>query len=208
MNATPFADPASFSTATPVHALIGIPSVDGMPAPASSAIGPSDALPVSWQDLAGHRACLLAFARRRLHDASLAEDAVHDVFEAVLSGRAAFSGRSSLRSWLTAILKHKVVDVIRQQAGWDSLDAAEDDDEGGRSDAFACPGAGPHEVAEHRQRLAAVLARIDVLPANLREVMQRRVLLDQATDEVCDALQISEQNLFVRLHRARKLLLS
>ena len=55
-------------------------------------------------------------ASRRLHDPALAEDAVHDVFEAVLSGHAPFEGRAALRSWLTAILKNKLVDVIRQRA--------------------------------------------------------------------------------------------
>ena len=55
-------------------------------------------------------------ASRRLHAPALAEDAVHDVFEAVLSGRTTFEGRAALRSWLTAILKNNVVDVIRQRA--------------------------------------------------------------------------------------------
>ena len=41
-----------------------------------------------------HRDYLVRFARRKLHDPMLAEDVVHDVFEAVLSGRAVFEGRS------------------------------------------------------------------------------------------------------------------
>jgi RNA polymerase sigma-70 factor (ECF subfamily) len=52
------------------------------------------------------------------------------------------------------------------------------------------------------------MARIDALPAGLRDVMRLRVLQDRSTDEVCAALSISEENLFVRLHRARKHLLS
>ena len=38
--------------------------------------------------------------------------------------------------------------------------------------------------------------------------MHLRVLQDQPTGAVCEALAISEENLFVRLHRARKQLLS
>ena len=53
---------------------------------------------------------------RRLHDPALTEDAVHDMFEAVLSGHAPFEGRAALRSWVTAILKNKLVDVIHQRA--------------------------------------------------------------------------------------------
>jgi RNA polymerase sigma-70 factor (ECF subfamily) len=46
------------------------------------------------------------------------------------------------------------------------------------------------------------------LPAGLRDVMHLRVIQEQPTDAVCQALSISEDNLFVRLHRARKQLLS
>jgi RNA polymerase sigma-70 factor (ECF subfamily) len=157
------------------------------------------------RELVSHRAYLVRFAQRKLRDAGRAEDAVHDVFEAVLSGRARFAGRSALRSWLTGILKHKIVDLVRRDAGTDSLDDGFDDD--GPS-ALAATSAQPDEVAEQRQGLAQTLARIAALPAQLREVMQLRVLNDLSTAEVCGRLAISETNLFVRLHRARRLLLS
>ena len=166
---------------------------------------PALAVSVPWREMVSHRNDLVRFARRKLHDPMLAEDVVHDVFEAVLSGRAAFAGRSALRSWLTAILKHKIVDLVRQRAGTDSLDT-ESDDEGAM--AIACPAPRPDEVAEQRELLAQTLQRIDALPASLRDVMQLRVLQDQSTEAVCEKLAISEENLFVRLHRARKQLLS
>jgi len=162
---------------------------------------------VSWQEMVSHRSYLVRFAQRKLHDPMLAEDVVHDVFEAVISGRASFAGRSALRSWLTAILKNKLVDLVRQRAGIDSLEA-NDDEEGDGTAAIECPHARPDELAEQRQFLARTLARIEALPAGLRDVMQLRVLQDQPTDAVCAALAISEENLFVRLHRARKQLLS
>ena len=66
---------------------------------------------------------------------------------------------------------------------------------------------GPEEVAEQREHLAQTLERIAALPAGLRDAMQLRVLLDEPTDAVCRTLAISEANLFVRLHRARRQLL-
>jgi RNA polymerase sigma-70 factor (ECF subfamily) len=161
---------------------------------------------VAWPEMVSHRGYLVRFAQRKLHDPMLAEDVVHDVFEAVISGRAAFAGRSALRSWLTAILKHKIVDLVRQRVGIDSLDA----DNGGEDGAVAleCPQPQPDELAEQRQQLASTLARIEALPAGLRDVMHLRVLQDQPTESVCETLAISEDNLFVRLHRARKQLLS
>ncbi len=163
--------------------------------------------PVSWPEMLAHRTSLVRFAQRRLHDPMLAEDVVHDVFEAVMSGRASFAGRSALRSWLTAILKHKLVDLVRQRAHYDSLDTGDEDGDHPVHE-LACPQPQPDEVAEQRQRLARTLARIEALPPGLRDVVQLRVLQDRSTGEVCTRLAITEENLFVRLHRARKQLLS
>ena len=166
-----------------------------------SGFNPATALPVPWREMVSHRSALVRFAKARLHDPMLAEDVVHDVFEAVLSGRAAFAGRAALRSWLTAILKHKIVDLVRQRAGTDSLDL---DDEDGPAMAIECPHARPDELAEQRQTLAHTLARIESLPAGLRDVVRLRVLEDESTETVCGRLAISQENLFVRLHRARQ----
>jgi RNA polymerase sigma-70 factor, ECF subfamily len=175
----------------------------------------TDITPVSWADMAPHRSYLVAFARRRLMDPALAEDLVHDVFEAVASGRAVFGGRSALRSWLVAILKHKIVDLVRQRVGHDSLDTGgghvgDDDNDFGDGVGFGltCPQPRPDEVAEQRERLAQTLQRIQALPDSLRQVVELRLLRDASSDEVCKRLCITEQNLFVRLHRARKLLAS
>ncbi|MEO6624099.1 MAG: sigma-70 family RNA polymerase sigma factor [Burkholderiaceae bacterium] len=166
---------------------------------------PAMGLPVAWNEMFSHRSALVRFAKTRLHDPMLAEDVVHDVFEAVLSGRAAFAGRSALKSWLTAILKNKIVDLVRQRARTDSL-ALDNEDEGAY--AIACPNPQPDEIAEQRQRLAQTLDRIDALPEALRDVVRLRILQDEPAEQVCRALSISEDNLFVRLHRARKQLLS
>ena len=163
---------------------------------------------VGWAEMVSHRGYLVRFARRRLRDPLLAEDAVHDVFEAVLAGRAVFAGRAALRSWLTAVLKHKIVDTVRRNAGTESLDDDGDDEGRGAALAVACPQPRPDEVAEQHQLLMRALARIEALPPGLRDVMRLRVLEEQSTEAVCRELGISEANLFVRLHRARKQLLA
>jgi DNA-directed RNA polymerase specialized sigma24 family protein len=88
----------------------------------------------------------------------------------------------------------------------DSLDLDDDDESEGIT--LTCPGPGPEEVAEHRQRLHRTLRRIGELPEGLRRVVELRVLHDHSTEEVCRALAITEDNLFVRLHRARRVLAS
>ena len=160
---------------------------------------------VCCTEMFSHREYLIRFARRKLHDPALAEDVVHDVFEAVLAGRARFEGRSQLRSWLTAILKHKIVDLIRDRARYEAMDVESDD--GAVADTL-CPHARPDEQAEVRERLALTLAKIKGLPPALRDVMHWRVLHDEPTEAVCKRLDISQDSLFVRLHRARKQLLN
>ena len=59
-------------------------------------------------------------------------------------------------------------------------------------------------MAEQCQRLAFVLHRINALPVSMRSVIELRVLQDRSTEDVCRALAISADDLFVRLHRARK----
>lgn len=183
-----------------------------MTATATVALPPHAApsLAVSWPEMVSHRAVLVRYAQRRLLDPVLAEDVVHDVFEAVLSGRAAFGGRSALRSWLTAILKHKIVDLVRQRSGTVSLDApaGDDDDDAPARAEPVCPQPRPDEVAEQRERLQRTLARIETLPVGLRDAVRLRLLQDEPTEAVCRQLAISEDNLFVRLHRARRQLLS
>ncbi|MCW5650349.1 MAG: sigma-70 family RNA polymerase sigma factor [Ramlibacter sp.] len=155
-------------------------------------------------EMYGHRDYLVRFARRKLHDPMLAEDVVHDVFEAVLSGRAVFEGRSALRSWLVAVLKHKLVDLIRERSRYAELDDGSDEND---TAGTACEAARPDELAEQRERLAQVLARLDQLPQGLRDVMHWRVLRDESTEAVCKRLAISPEAMFVRLHRARHQLL-
>lgn len=160
---------------------------------------------IAADDLISHRSYMLRFAERRVRDRALAEDAVHDVFEAVLSGRAVFGGRSALRSWLTAVLKNKIVDLVRDRAAYVEIGDEEDD---GSTPQWAAPAPGPEETTEQRQRLARTLSRIETLPDTLREAVVLRLVHDQPSEAVCERLGISESNLFVRLHRARRVLAS
>lgn len=176
---------------------------------AASYINAAARSPIAWVELTEHRAFLVNFARRRLFDATLAEDAVHDVFEAVMVGRARFGAQSALRTWLTGILKNKIVDVAREHANHYSLDTGPQSDDSAppMAEALASPQPGPDEQAEQRQRLRSTLSRIEALPDGLRKVIELRVLNDLSTEDVCRRLTISENNFFVRLHRARRQLL-
>src|SRR4051812_34025750 len=71
--------------------------------------------PPDFAQLAEHREYLLRIARLELRDHHLAEDCVSDVLTHAYEKRASFRGASSLRTWLTAILKNRVIDLLRKQ---------------------------------------------------------------------------------------------
>src|SRR6478735_9811427 len=79
-------------------------------------------------DLAQHRGYLLRFARLQLRNDAWAEDAVSETLLAALSKPEAFGNRSQLKTWLVGILKHKVIDILRQRQREVSL--AQDDGDG------------------------------------------------------------------------------
>src|ERR1041385_4602976 len=60
------------------------------------------------------RAYLLRYASLQLRERANAEDAVQETLVAALAGEKGFAGRSNLRTWLTGILKHKIIDAIRR----------------------------------------------------------------------------------------------
>lgn len=166
--------------------------------------------PPSIHDVVAHRDWLLRFARRRLRDAALAEDAVHDVFEAVLAGRARYAGRAALRAWLAAVLKNKLVDIVRASPLHASLDAGLDDDDARESPALqvASADAGPEALCEQRERLAHTLRAMEALPEHLRDALEARAIDDLDAPACCARLGITPENLFVRVHRARQRLLA
>jgi RNA polymerase sigma factor (sigma-70 family) len=61
---------------------------------------------------------LLKYARLQLRNPALAEDLVQETLLAGLEGAARFSGKSTIRTWLTGILKHKIIDQFRRNSRW------------------------------------------------------------------------------------------
>ena len=169
-----------------------------------------------FDDLSIHRDAMLRFARRKVRDVDLAEDAVQDALISALASRDSFKGDSALRTWLIGILNHKIQDSFRRESRFVRSDSQNQDSDdwidkkAGLNDQEE-PGAldmneDPCQIVA-RNRMHAQLAReIDALPATLKEVFILQAIDGIDTSEVCRKLGISEANCWVRLHRARKLL--
>lgn len=161
-------------------------------------------------ELAGHRGALLRFARRKIRDEQLAEDAVQDALVAALTSRQTFQGQSALRTWLIGILNHKIQDLFRREGRYVRPGSTEDAD-GMEEDAIdrlarlhGEPSPDPLSEVARRRMHAALVDEVEQLPATLKEVFRLQAVEGVATDEVCRQLNISEANCWVRLHRARK----
>lgn len=160
------------------------------------------------------RGYLMRVAALQLRDRDAAEDAVQETLVAALAGREGFDGRSSLRTWLTGILKHKVVDAIRRRRREpvfeSSLPVEADVDELDglfRADgAWAAPPSewGDPQAALGQRRFFEVLeACLERLPPNTARAFVMREVMELDSDEICKELAITANNLWVMLYRAR-----
>ena len=114
------------------------------------------------------------FALLKLRDDDLARDAVQDALVAALENRASFAGKSTLKTWLTAILKFKIIDLIRPEAAF-----------------------------EEKEFWRVFEGGLALMPGKTQRVFVMRDVLGHNTEEICKELKITETNCWVILHRAR-----
>src|ERR1051325_2552569 len=68
--------------------------------------------PSKWLD--SHGDYLYRYALVRVRDAGVAEDLLHETLLAAVGAHKGHAGRSSERTWLVGIMKHKVIDYFRR----------------------------------------------------------------------------------------------
>ena len=157
----------------------------------------------------GERPYLLRYASLQLRDRQGAEDAVQDTLVAALAGEAGFAGRSNLRTWLTGILKHKIVDAIRRSAREAELpqaDTAEFDalfDASGHWSALPADWGNPDATLGQKQFFAVLEECLARLPAKTADAFMLREHLGLETGEICKELGVTPTHCWVLLYRAR-----
>lgn len=164
-----------------------------------------------------HGDYLYRFALARLRDPYQAEDAVQETLLAAIRSRN-YAGQSAPRTWLTGILKHKIVDLVRKQVREQPIEgfAAELPEEAGMDDFFDETGhwvdkpqfwgdfmGGPQGVLEQKQFLAILQACLDRLPGKLASLFMLREVQEEDNEKICKELGISSTNAWVMLYRAR-----
>lgn len=169
--------------------------------------------PTMLSQLQALRPQLLRFALLQLRDSARAEDAVQEALLAVLEKPAAFAGRSSLRTYVTGILKFKIIDAIRASArepGAGAADLSLDDAlfdslflADGHTRDMPCNWGNPDQVLEQRDFFRVLETCVDKLPAQTARIFMMREWLEFDTEEICRELAVTSANVWVILFRAR-----
>lgn len=169
-----------------------------------------------------HRDYLYRFAMRRVGDPALADDLVQETFLAALQSAksrgeesadsATFGGRSTYRVWLAGILKHKLADVLRERCRYVAITAEDPEREHDEMNAAmvasgaADPNHNPQHACERSELLAQINEALVKLPSGVAEVFMAREVEGETTASIAARSGLSEANIWVRVHRARKAL--
>lgn len=166
--------------------------------------------------LTGLRQQMLRFATLQLNDSTVAEDAVQEALIGALRNVQSFGGRAAMKTWVFAILRNKIADVLRQkkrmiEASALMRDSDEDED---LSELFDRKGfwqaderpvtwRNPEESLHDAQFWRVFETCLDKLPGQQGRLFMMREFIELDTPEICEATGITVSNLNVTLHRAR-----
>lgn len=165
------------------------------------------------QQLEELRPALLRFAFLQLRQEAAAEDAVQEALLAVLEKPHSYAGQSSLRTYVTGILKFKIIDHLRASQKENRLETNEDEDDSDLIDQlFLANGhtvsppqawARPDSELEQKDFFRVLETCLEKLPEKTARVFMMREWLELDTEEICKELGLTASNLWVVLYRAR-----
>lgn len=168
--------------------------------------------PETWVDL--YADSLFRYALLRIADKTIAEELVQETFVAALSAleNSQFRGKSAGRTWLTGILKHKILDHLRKKYR-NRAQPFEVIQENEIEDAFDARGnwrvkpgrwgVDPQEHYEQQELMRILVECIAALGERQADAFRLRELDGEETEEICKVLKITATNYWVLMHRAR-----
>lgn len=170
--------------------------------------------PSKWLDC--HGDYLYRYALVRVRDAAIAEDLLQETLLAAIGSCHRHEGRSSERTWLVGIMKHKLIDQVRRITRTVQLQLTEDD---GDREFFAI--AGPKQghwrddraplgwnvdaarLLESREFWETFNQCLAQLPQQIAIAFTLREIDGLSSNEICEILNVTPNNLCVMLHRGR-----
>ncbi|CDO89063.1 RNA polymerase subunit sigma-70 [Mycobacterium triplex] len=160
---------------------------------------------------------MLNFARTMVDSATIAEEAVQEAWVQVLQSSASFEGRSSVGTWLFAIVKNTASRHRRRESrirDHEVLAAAETDPLSGRMYPAGHPDAGhwsdppsrrflPEDRTVAQELIGYLRAALDALPERQRQLVVLRDVVGTSAEEAAEILDLSAAGQRALLYRAR-----
>lgn len=172
--------------------------------------------PNKWLDC--HGDYLYRYALVRVREAVVAEDLLQETLLAAVGSYQPHAARSSERTWLVGIMKHKVIDYFRRLArnAQFQLTPEYDEDEGewfetsgpwrGHWREDRAPISWPIHALESREFWETLEHCLSQLPQQMSIAFSLREIDGLTSTEICEILNITPNNLWVLLHRGRNML--
>jgi RNA polymerase sigma-70 factor, ECF subfamily len=152
-----------------------------------------------------HNQRLYRVARAILRNDSEAEDVMQDAYVRAYEHLDQFAGRAKFSTWLTRIAVHEVLARQRRSKRYEELGPTSER-EGDPMDRFASLTPNPEQQMSNSGLRRLLEQAVEKLPDAYRAVFMLRDVEDMSTTDAAYALEITEENVKVRLHRARALL--
>lgn len=166
--------------------------------------------PEMWVDAYGDY--LYKYALLRLKDPMAAQDAVQETLLAGFKGLDRFDGRVDIKFWLRGILRNKIVDYIRKAVRERPIENIEEY-EPPDSVLYAYSGItqmrpkkwqfDPEEVFKRKEFMEIFHDCLSKLKGPMQQAFTLKELEGISTKEICEVMDITPNNLWVMLHRAR-----
>ena len=146
---------------------------------------------------------LYRVARSILRNDGEAEDVMQDAYVRAYEHLDQFAGRSRFSAWLTKIAVHESLARVQKRNRLQELEAMIPQEE---EIVLTSPTASPEQQASTAEMGHLLEEAILALPENYRTVIMMRDIEEMNTADTAAALELSEENVKIRLHRARILL--
>ena len=167
--------------------------------------------PEKWVVLYGDY--LFSYTKNRISNTQDSEELVQDTFLAAFKAKDSFQGKASEKTWLTSILKRKIIDYYRKNSSKKTHSFSEinffydnEDKRSGRWVEDKVPqnwNKSISQLIENKELGETLNLCMEKLPSKLYEVFKMKTLDDIDSKIICKDLNISSSNLWVMLHRAR-----
>lgn len=166
--------------------------------------------PDTW--LQEHGNYLYSYALLSVKDKHVAEDLVQETLLAALTAKDSFAYQSTIRTWLTGILKHKLIDYYRKQGRMVTFDDLVDEEDNFLDSFFKTnsrwidqPDVFPNpESAFQQKEFWKVFQKcLSGLKPRQAEVFLAKEIHGMSNDEICKCFSLTPTNGWVLLHRAR-----